>query len=304
MDNQKPHADRAAANFPAKALCALPRICQPSIIYGELERPRMHIQLTLDSAPGDIEINYLHILGGNGKNIAGCSANDPYTTIGCGGGIYGARNNILNLRVNSSKFWGNFGAVNLVTPGLEAGYGGAIFSSSTGGNLEVNDTFFLQNAGVSFGRGSGGAIFAYGSDLVSVIGSGFSENYCSTNSAVGSGCAISAWNNAEVNIERNLFNLNNKTIYLVDGGAIKLSSNGHFTVHGKISTENTGASVISGLRQYSDSPDILPDVFSQNWLWNNNATDGIYYLGQNAVNIFLTISSAIGQTPPSTFCLA
>ena len=267
---------------------------EPSIIDGELKRRVIFVQ-SASTSPCDIEINYLHIQRGNAKNPAGCNTIDPYISIGCGGGIlvsHGDRT--VNLQVNSSKFWFNFGAVNTVTPGSEAGFGGAIYFQALNGDLEVNDTFFQQNAGVAYGRGDGGAIFAYGNDSVLINGSGFSENYCSLNSAASSGCAIFAGDNAEVNIERNLFNLNNKTAYLVDGGAIKLYVNDHFIVHGNILTENTGASVISGARQYSDNPDILPDVFSQNWLWNNNATDGIYYLGQNAVNIF---NNFIGHWP-------
>jgi len=267
----------------------------PSIINGEGERRVIHVQIASDL--GEVELNFLHIIGGNGNGAAGCTSSGPYTTTGCGGGILwidGTGANIL--RVNSCKFWANFGSYQNA-PAAEAGFGGGIYFSSLGGTLEVSKTFFQQNAAARYGLGGGGAIYVSRTDLVSIDTNGFSENYCSSNSADGMGCAIHAVENAEVEIHRNLFNLNNKTIYLVNGGAITLRINDHFSVQGNILTENTGARVISGSSNIAHDAG-LPDSFSQNWFWNNNATDAIYYYGENAVNI---INNFIGHlsTAPS-----
>lgn len=278
------------------AVCSLSN--DPSIIQADLARRVIHIQISSQEDPGQVVLNYLHIYMGNAKYLTGCPSYGTYTTIGCGGGIFSRHDSkIVNLQVNSCKFWGNFAAFNSQTPGNEAGYGGAIFFLSPEGNLDVNTTFFQQNAGVTYGRGSGGAIFAISSNRVSINDSGFSENYCSSDNSEGSGCAIYAQDNADVVIDHNLFNLNNKTIYLVEGGAVHLYMNNHFVFHRNILSETTGASVVSGRSNVESTSGQLPDDFSQNWLWNNNATDAIFYQGKNAVNIFNNFIGHLSTAP-------
>jgi len=266
----------------------------PSIIDAEGERTAIHIQVP--SSPGLVELNLLHIYRGNGNGAAGCASVGQNPTTGCGGGILWIDADSANtLRVNSCKFWANFGTFQS-TPATEAGFGGGIYFSSLGGTLEVSKTFFQQNAAARFGIGIGGAIHVSRAEQVSIDSSGFSENYCSSNSADGKGCAIYASDNAEVEIHRNLFNLNNKTLYLVDGGAIHLVLNDHSSLQGNILTENTGARVISG-NSITPSGSGLPDIFMGNWLWNNNATDAIYYYGKNAVNIINNFVGHLSTAP-------